>query len=151
MRDRFTTALLISTLLLGSNSTVCRAADDKLTVASKDGKGVSVKNFKLYRTTLTRDTMPGRFILAGGLNPHGSGAPYLIFYTEPIKGFSVLILRKPVAQMRERAERELMEKLGVGKDEMCKLDCYVQVTSDVDKEEIGKNLGFTFCPPPTTK
>jgi hypothetical protein len=40
-----------------------------------------------------------------------------------------------------------MEKLGIGKDDMCRLDCYVQVTTDADKEQIGKNLGFTFCPP----
>ena len=164
MGHRSKPALLAALLLIGGAG-LCGAAEnkgggtpdkggkpeDKITVASKDGQGLSVKNFKLYRTTLTRDTMPGRFILAGGLNPHGSGAAYSIFYIEPQKAFAVLILRKPVALMRERAERDLMDKLGLAKDQMCKLDCYVQVPADVDTEQMAQNLGFTFCTPPAAK
>ena len=126
----------------------CRAADDHITVASKDGQGLSVKNFKLYPSTVTRPNMPGRFFLAGGLNTHETGAPYSIFYIEPRGDFGIIILKEPVTLVRQRAERDLLDKLGLAQDQICKLNVYVQVPYDVSHEYLGQNIGFTFCAAP---
>ncbi len=117
-----------------------------LSVRAYNGVLIKVKNFIADPAVYKDPNNSGYYYLAGGKPAGGSIPPYQTFYFEGDQSFHVSLYDKPLAQTRQTAEAELMQKLGLTQDDMCRLNYWVAVGPGVDAKYDGKNLGWSFCP-----
>ncbi len=130
-------------------------SENTLSLKLVNGEILVVKNFINDGNTVNDVVNPGRYILAGsagyclenGYCPESvvSTDGFSIVYDETWKAFNIL-LQVPIAQNRFKAEQFLLERLGTTKESLCNIEYYVGVTSYVNPEYAGMNLGFSFCP-----
>ena len=77
-----------------------------------------------------------------------SSGDYQISYGTDDKSdtFFITINASPVESVAQKAEQALIQKLGVDKDEACKLPVIINVTASVAPNLAGINFGPSFCP-----
>jgi hypothetical protein len=70
---------------------------------------------------------------------------YSIQYFTQDKTFNVTLLSVKLLDARVAAEKKLMEKLAISKEDLCKIKVYVGVPFNVNSELAGGNLGISSC------
>ncbi len=71
--------------------------------------------------------------------------PYTILYIDSTQYFNITILQEPLGEVRQDAEKYLMEHLGVTQIQMCSLKYIISVPNSVNQIYSSKNIGFSFC------
>lgn len=59
--------------------------------------------------------------------------------------FAIILNALPLSKTRRDAENILRSRLGVGNQELCKMDINVYVFGAIAEEYAGQNLGLSFC------
>lgn len=106
----------------------------------------TVVDFRNDGITIADPSNPGVYIVAGGEDPTGLGAPYSIIYTEEDQLFTITLLKEPIVETRKAMEEELMRRLNSSENLMCRLNYWVGVPYSYNEFYAGRNLGFSFCP-----
>jgi hypothetical protein len=86
----------------------------------------------------------GTFMLGAGLID-GDEA-YQLFYYQPDQSISIVLFAEPFGKVRQVAESQLLERLGIKKETACKMNVRVNVPGSASETVSGKNLGLSFCP-----
>ena len=68
-----------------------------------------------------------------------------INYDTYTSGFSIIIAKSPVSLYRPQAEGDFLGLLGISQVDACKLKVFEGVSSAVDQNLAGRNLGLSFC------
>lgn len=71
---------------------------------------------------------------------------YDIVYFAKDQSFLITLSRQPVKEARNQAELDLLETLGISKDEACKLKVSLKIPFDIDNNLAGKDFHLRFCP-----
>jgi hypothetical protein len=135
-----------NTTVVSSNQQSASATTSTLTVAAVVGSPITVNDFTKDPQTAVSADIPDHYFLVGGIDAYASSAPYSIYYVGKDQSFSIILLSEPIADNRQKAEQQLMQKIGISQLAMCRLRYYVSVPNDVNSIYAGKNLGFSFCP-----
>ncbi|HEY0010815.1 MAG TPA: hypothetical protein VGB97_02780 [Candidatus Paceibacterota bacterium] len=90
---------------------------------------------------------PGYCLSDGSCPQAGEDAGFNIIYIAKQSSFIIGLTTEPLGEVRVRAEKYLMETLGLNREQMCNLS-YVLSTPVHVNEVYGSmgNLGFSFCP-----
>lgn len=86
----------------------------------------------------------GTFMLGAGLID-GDEA-YQLFYYKSDQSISIVLFAEPFGKVRQVAESQLLERLGVSKEVVCKMNVRVNVPVSESETLSGLNLGLSFCP-----
>lgn len=78
--------------------------------------------------------------------PPSVAPEYSIVFFEDRTAFTIVINARPLSETRARAERALLEKLGITEKEACRLNVDLGVIASVDLDMSGRNFGLSFCP-----
>ncbi len=88
---------------------------------------------------------PGIYYL--GYEPNDTANnPYIIEYIQESSFFNISLTQEPIGESRSAAERYLVQRLDVTRNQMCALAYSVTVPDDVNSQYASVNLGFSFCP-----
>lgn len=117
-----------------------------LVVVATIGSPIEVNNFKSDPQTVKDTNNAGYYYLSGGLNPTNNDAPFSTFFLESDQSFNITLLAEPIDATRKTAEQELMKKLGITQNVMCRLNYWIGVPYEINPIYAGKNLGWSFCP-----
>ncbi len=126
-----------------------------MSVTARDGSTVVTTDFIHNGITIADAANTGRYLLAGDLGycitdpakcQAGSYPDFNIFYDTNAQSFTIALLAEPLGATRSAAEQFLMQTLGIGQADMCKLNYYVGATYWINALFASKNLGFSFCP-----
>lgn len=71
---------------------------------------------------------------------------YSISYINPFRQFFIAFNSAPDDALRGRAETELLDLLGVSREDICLLDVHETVSRAEGEEYAGVNFGFSSCP-----
>lgn len=144
------------TIFPGSNGgTGGGQTDAKLQIPSSSGEPITTNNFLANGITIEDPANEGNYYLAGSsgaCNPNGtcptagSEKGFTIVYFNSSKSFIVNLDDEPLGENRMKAERYLMNMLGISQSQMCNLRYDVLTTSYVNEQYSAQNLGFSFCP-----
>lgn len=110
-----------------------------------DFDGANGTKIQINRFATSTDENPPAedFILSGSEYPLSE---FIISYTAVDKSFSISLFKEPLKEMREKAEKEFLARLGITEGEACHLKYSLSTTYWVNQFYGGKNLGFSFCP-----
>ncbi len=86
----------------------------------------------------------GTFMLGAGIID-GDEA-YQLFYYKSDQSISIVLFAEPFGRVRQVAESQLLERLGVSKEVVCKMNVRVNVPVSESETLSGLNLGLSFCP-----
>jgi hypothetical protein len=75
---------------------------------------------------------------------------YDIEYNVGDSSFGIAILSEPLEAVREAAEAALLSKLGISKQDACKLTVYEGVPASVSDKYVGQSFSLSFCGAPST-
>jgi uncharacterized protein YecT (DUF1311 family) len=120
-------------------------ADDVTQVRTTDPGGeITVKDFtKLPSTVVSRSNSNEMYLAGADAKNPGS---YQLVFNPTDRTFRIVLRAEPLARVRELAQRDLADKLGIGKSQMCKLVYAVFVAPNVANNEYrAKNLKFSYC------
>ena len=129
-----------------------------MTVKTKDGGTIQIKDFLHNGVTIPDIVNPGHWVLAGSLGyKPGPGLKgmkstaypsklFQITYDEQDQFFNTILISKPVGKARQEAEKFLLRTLRVTKEQLCRLNYNVGTTYRVDDRYDYGNLGISFCP-----
>jgi hypothetical protein len=134
-----------NTVVAGNNSSTT-LVQDKITLPLDSGKTAQVRDFFQYPTTKQDPSNPSNYHLTGAVGLAQKDTAYSIVYSKKDQSFTIGIWKEPVGDIRQQAERDLQEKLGLQEPIMCRLRYTVLIPNDVNAVYIGKNIGFSFCP-----
>ncbi|MBX9906342.1 hypothetical protein K2X96_00410 [Patescibacteria group bacterium] len=121
-------------------------AADTMSIQNAENATVSIRDFKKDPTVIADPNNAGQYIISGGIEPSYEKNAFSIIYVPIDQSFTVTLLQEPLNESREKAEKELLEKLGIGQSELCALRYAVYVPRFVNDVLAGENLGFSFCP-----
>ena len=125
-----------------------------MTITDFEGGSLVTNDFVNNGTTIPDAANQGRYLLAGDLGycltneaacKAGGITDFNIFYDSADQSFAVALLVEPIGRTRLVMETFLARTLGVSQPDMCRLNYYIGVTSDINSFFAGKNLGFSFC------
>lgn len=68
----------------------------------------------------------------------------ILYYTAD-SSFFITLLKTPLEATRQKAETELLNKLGISKEDACRLRVAVGAPYWVDEVRGGEELGLSFC------
>jgi hypothetical protein len=71
---------------------------------------------------------------------------YQIAFFPKDSSFAIVLQSVPAQAARDKAEQALLDKLGIGIGEACKLQVSLTVPFGVVQNLAGKNYGLSFCP-----
>lgn len=71
---------------------------------------------------------------------------FSIVYFSEDEGILITLTQKPLFEAQVAAEAELLEQLGVGREQACELKAYESVPINVDEAASGQNYPLSFCP-----
>ncbi len=126
----------------------------RLTLTGESGEPIAVKDFIRNGETVTDTVNPGSFVLAGSVGycledgscPEGANTDnFSITYNNEIQSFNIVLLAEPLRRSREASERFLIERLGLSKEDLCRLNYNLGVPYFVNEQFAGQNLRFSFC------
>ncbi|MDB5194936.1 MAG: hypothetical protein JWO84_120 [Parcubacteria group bacterium] len=137
-----------------SSGTTIPSGTPTQTITTANGNGLIVKDFIHNGETISDTQNPGSYLLAGQLGyclpstrcSAATSTDFNIGYNETNQAFTVALLTEPLGQARLNAEQFLEDRLGLTKDELCKLNYYVGTTYWVNERYAAGNLGFSSCP-----
>lgn len=91
---------------------------------------------------------PGNYFIGNqpDMSTEVGSKPYIITYTAKTKYFNIVLTQEPIGEVRQNAEKYLMQILSLTEDQMCRLDYSVYTPTTVNDQYAGTNLGFSFCP-----
>jgi len=112
-------------------------------VFDADGKSLQVNDVTKGEGVTEDAANPGIYYLAGASPTEET---YSISYISEDTSFTVSILSEPLGEIRLRAEKDLLVRLGISENDACRLRYEVLVPYSVNPLYAGKNLGFSFCP-----
>jgi hypothetical protein len=69
-----------------------------------------------------------------------------ILYSSTDGTFSISIEKKPLNVYREKASLYFLQLFKVTQLDACKLNVFVGIPAEVDRELAGQSLGLSFCP-----
>ncbi len=111
-------------------------------VQTKTGTRIAVRDF-LKDEDVSKWSAEAYLI---GEETSTEGTLYQIFYFQNGGGITVSLLTEPLRFARERAETELIERLGVTTLELCALQINVTTPRSVSEALSGRDLGLSICP-----
>ena len=126
-------------------------------LATQDGT-TTTRDFIHDGVTIPDKTNTGGYLLAGNLGyclsdpQRCQAAPatnFSVYYNSAGQSFIITLTEEPIGKSRLAAEQFMMTTLGLNQQQMCDLNYLVGVTSHVNDQYAGKNLGFSFCPSAT--
>lgn len=126
-----------------------------MSLTDQNGNPIVVNDFINNGITIQDMANPGRYLLAGNLgyclaNPEecqaGEARSYNIYFDSEMQSFVMVIIEEPIGEIRHEMEQLLLSTLGITEMQLCSLNYYVGVTSELNEQFAGKNLGFSFCP-----
>lgn len=126
-----------------------------MTIADFEGRPIVTNDFINNGVTIPDGANKGRYLLAGQLGycvedpapcRAGTETDFNIYYDSQDEAFTIALLAEPLGQTRLGIQTYLARTLGIGEQDMCRLEYYVGTPSDVNSFFTGKNLGFSFCP-----
>lgn len=138
-----------------SSSDVSSQFTQTMTLSTQNGEVIVTNNFIQNGITIQDKANAGRYLLAGNLgyclsDPRqcqaGSATNFNIYFESALQSFVIALTEEPVGQARLEMEQFMLTTLGVTQQQMCSLNYYVGVTSYLNPQFAGKNLGFSFCP-----
>lgn len=106
----------------------------------------TVIDFRDDGITIPDPNNEGLYFVSGGTQPTETGAPYSIIYSDADQQFTITLLKEPISETRVAAETELMKRLNLSEDLMCRMKYWVGVPYSYNEFYAGRNLGFSFCP-----
>ena len=106
----------------------------------------TVIDFRSDGITIPDPNNEGLYFVSGGIDPTETGAAYSIIYSDRDQQFTVTLLKEPIGETRITAEQELMQRLDMSEDVMCRMKYWVGVPYSYNEFYAGRNLGFSFCP-----
>ncbi|MEK7549956.1 MAG: hypothetical protein AAB519_03175 [Patescibacteria group bacterium] len=71
---------------------------------------------------------------------------YSTEYSKDSHSFFISLYKFPLEETRLRAEKYLLQKLGITEKEACALDVTVKVNMSISATLAGQDLGLSFCP-----
>lgn len=107
---------------------------NSLSLPAQDGSSVPVKDF----TKDPQQVLEGTDVIIQNDN-------YSIVYFTKDKSLLVTILSEPVQANRAMAEQEVISRLNVSKEDVCKLTIALTVPAGVNAGLAGQNYGLSFC------
>ena len=133
---------------LGATST--SSVVQTMTLPAVDKSSIVVKNFKNDASTVKDPVNDGLLYLGNHTfntsdSPANLQAPYYMFYEDSSQSFTISLNQEPIYQTRLQAEQYLMQRLGIGQDQMCKLKYTISAPNFVSPLYAGVNLLFSFC------
>jgi hypothetical protein len=126
----------------------------KFTVAARGGARITVKNFLTNGETAADAVNPGYYYLAGSAGyclasgkciAGAKETDFAITYRGSDSLFVIELLKEPLGQSRQEAEKFLTDRLGISGQKMCSLVYIVEVSPYINGTYSGTNLGFSFC------
>ncbi len=109
--------------------------DEKMKIQTVKNDVIEVDN--VYRSSLQK-------LSANGVAFENNEDFYIAYYPED-NGFLVVIQNSDFQKSREKAEKKLMEDLGINQEQICQIKVSITVPYDVNKEYSGKEYGISFC------
>jgi len=90
------------------------------------------------------------FIFSKKINENGDvlisqSENYNIEYFPKFNSFLISIKASPFEENRKLAEQELINKLGINKNDACRLPINVATTQEINPEFSGRNYPLSFC------
>lgn len=86
----------------------------------------------------------GTFLLGAGLID-GDEA-YQLFYYQADQSISIVLFAEPFGKVRQVAESQLLERLGISKEVACRMNVRINIPVSESETLSGQNLGLSFCP-----
>ncbi|MFT5037212.1 MAG: hypothetical protein ACI9VM_000789 [Candidatus Azotimanducaceae bacterium] len=127
----------------GVGRPVVQDSTDRVVVQTGEGSVIEINNVRTLPAT--REVSSGRYELRQSVDDEYF-LPFNIVYAEGGGSFAISINAEPVVETRRSMEEFLRSMLGISEVEMCKLNVYVGVPTDVNSFLSGQNIGFSFCP-----
>jgi hypothetical protein len=122
-----------STGVSAGSSTAAIPSGDTITIGTSQG-GVTMNNFYKIGT----DFDSSEIIVT-------STPQFEIDYVEDGNVFQVVVLQEPIADADKAGEAALLSILGIGKEDVCKLNASVVVPYNIDQTLGGKTYGLSLC------
>ena len=107
-----------------------------ITIGTSKGS-VTVNNFYKNPALVTPDAGTVLIIATSSYN---------LAYNTGDSSFTIALLSEPLAAARAAAEAGLLQALGIGQADACRLTVSVYVPGSIDANHAGINLGLSFCP-----
>lgn len=126
-----------------------------MSLATQSGSSVVAQDFIHNGATIPDTSNAGRYLLAGSLGYCPSNATqcqaapaadFNVYYNSAPQSFTIALTQEPIGQARLHMEQFLLPTLGLTQVQLCTLNYYVGVTTYVNPQYAGENLGFSFCP-----
>jgi hypothetical protein len=127
---------------VGSESSTPATIPTSTTITLGTSQGsVTVNNFYQSADFITQDQQT----VAVKSTPD-----YVIAYNVGDSSFAITLLSAPLEATRQAAEAAFLSKLGVSRQDACKLTVYEGVPASVSDQYVGQNFPLSFCGGPTT-
>jgi hypothetical protein len=112
-------------------------SDEKMSVKTKDGNSLSLNN--VYRQSVEK-------LDQNGVDFKENSDYYMAYYPQD-QSFVITILNPDIKNARYKAERDLLEALGIEDDSTaCQLNVSITVPYNVNADASGQEYGLSFCP-----
>lgn len=80
-----------------------------------------------------------------GVAFHDNSDYYAAFYPED-QGFLIVLQNSDIKLVRNKAEAEFIQTLGITKEQACLLKVSITIPADISEQYSGKVYGLSFCP-----
>lgn len=121
------------------NKPITKAPDQSTTTQLPEAKleisGVVVNNF--LKSEIEKNEQGDSLLV--------DNSDYQIVYFPKTKEFIVSITDSPFNEIKQRAEKDLVSRLGVEKEEACKFNVVITTPRFANPEEAGKVYKLSFC------
>ena len=116
---------------------------DTMVVPATQGAPIEINDITKREGVVEDSANPGIYYLAGASPTEET---YTISYLSSDESFTVSVLSEPIGNVRQLAEQDLLNQLGISEYDACRLRYVVLTPASVNPLYAGKNLGFSFCP-----
>lgn len=130
------------------------SVNSTIVIFGKNNQPIVVKDFRSSPLTVTDPNNPNLYLLYGDLGyclsrnncPKIGGDDMLITYSSRDSFFSVLLLVPPFEEKATKAEKFLLDTLGITEEQICSLNISMMVAGWLYDPLAGRELGFNLCP-----
>lgn len=117
------------------------SAGGNMSIRALDGSSVVTRMFLEDADTAPDSINQGYYTLNTT-----NDSDFLVTYIAATQYFNIELIKEPVGQSRTEAEQFLARKLGLARQDMCRLNYQLSTPSSVNAFYGGQDLGFSFCP-----
>lgn len=117
-------------------------------LGTKDENKIIYQKIQSFIKTAKPRGAPGVYLISEypAVSAPSSVPDYSITYFQDGTAFVITLYRRPFAEMRMRAEQDLIQKLNISQKEACNLNVNLGTIASVDENLSGRNFGLSFCP-----